>query len=215
MLDFLKSILGDAYTEEIDQKISEEVGKAFVSKGDFNNTKAELKNAKEQFKLRDSQLEELKKSSGDSDSLKQQISQLQQQNADQAQAFSDQISQMRVDHAVEKALTGANARNLTAAKALLAPFLKDAKLGDDGNVNGLDEAVKQLCEGEDTAFLFGSQKQEGIQVAGAKPASGMTETSGTKESDYQARWTEAMKAGNTLSAIQIKREALAEGISLN
>ena len=40
MLEFLKSILGDAYTEEIDQKISEEVGKAFVSKGDFNNTKA-------------------------------------------------------------------------------------------------------------------------------------------------------------------------------
>lgn len=173
MLEFLKSILGENYTEELDQKISEEVGKAFVSKNDFNSAKAELKSVKEQ------------------------------------------LAQMKVDYAVEKALTGANARNLTAAKALLAPFLKDAKLGDDGNVSGLDEAVKQLCEGEDTAFLFGSQKQEGIQVAGAKPASGMAETSGTKESDYQARWTEAMKAGNTISAIQIKREALAEGITLN
>lgn len=215
MLEFLKSILGDAYTEEIDRKISEEVGKAFVSRGDFNSVKTELKNTREQLSQRDSQLEELKKSSGDSDSLKQQISQLQQQNAEQAQAFSDQIAQMKVDHAVEKALTGANARNLTATKALLEPFLKDAKLGDDGSVKGLDEAVKQLCEGENTAFLFGSQKQEGIKVAGAKPASGMTKTSGTKEADYQARWTEAMKAGNTLSAIQVKREALKEGIILN
>lgn len=214
MLEFLKSILGDAYTEEIDQKISEEVGKAFVSKGDFNNTKAELKNAKEQLKQRDSQLEELKKSSGDSDSLKQQISQLQQQNADQAQAFSDQIAQMKVDYAVEKALTGANARNLTAAKALLAPFLKDAKLGDDGNVSGLDEAVKQLCEGEATAFLF-DQKPESVQVAGAKPAAGSTSTVGAKESSYQSRLDEARKAGKNVSVIQIKREAAKEGIILN
>lgn len=216
MLEFLKSILGDAYTEEIDQKISEEVGKSFVPKNDFNGAKTEIKNLREQVSQRDSQLEELKKSIGDNESLKQQISDLQQENANQTKSFSEQISKMKLDHAVEKALTDAKAKNITAAKALLADFLKDAKLGEDEKtVNGLDDAIKNLCEGESTAFLF-DQKSEGVQVAGAKPAAGSTSTAGAKEAEYQSRFSEAQKAGNTLLMIQIKREAKEkEGIILN
>lgn len=215
MLEFLKSILGESYTEELDQKISEEVGKAFVSKNDFNSAKAELKNVKEQLAQRDSQLEELKQSSGDNESLKQQISQLQQKNADQERSFSEQISKMKLDHAVEKALTDAKAKNITAARALLADFLKDAKLEEDGKtVNGLGDAIKKLCEGEDTAFLFDT-KPTGIQVAGAKPASGIASTAGAKEAEYQSKLDEARKAGKNVSVIQIKREAAKEGIILN
>lgn len=36
MLEWLKTILGDAYTEEIDKKVSEEIGKNFVARADFN-----------------------------------------------------------------------------------------------------------------------------------------------------------------------------------
>lgn len=214
MLEFLKAILGEHYTEETDRKISEEVGKAFVPKSDFNSTKAELKNVKEQLSQRDSQLEELKKSSGDNESLKQQISELQQKNTEQEKSFSEQIAKMKLDHAVEKALTDAKAKNMTAAKALLADFLKDAKLEEDGvTVNGLGDAVKNLCEGENTAFLF-EPKTAGVPIAGAIPASGITGTAAAKESDYQSRWSQAIKEGNTLSAIQIKREAAEEGIYL-
>ena len=49
MLEWLKTILGDAYTEEIDKKISGEIGKAFVSKADFNSKNEELKNARAQL----------------------------------------------------------------------------------------------------------------------------------------------------------------------
>lgn len=215
MLEFLKSILGDAYTEEIDQKISEEVGKSFVPKNDFNGAKAEIKSLREQVTQRDSQLEDLKKSSGDNETLRQQISTLQKENADQAKSFSEQISKMKLDHAVEKALTDARAKNITAAKALLADFLKDAKLEEDGKtVNGLGDAIKNLCEGESTAFLF-DQKSDSVQVAGAKPAAGSTSTVGAKESSYQSRLDEARKAGKNVSVIQIKREAAKEGIILN
>ena len=216
MLEFLKSILGDAYTEEIDQKISEEVGKIFVPKNDFNGAKTEIKSLKEQVAQRDSQLEELKKSSGDNETLRQQISTLQKENAEQAKSFSEQISKMKLDHAVEKALTDARAKNITAAKALLADFLKDAKLGEDGKtVNGLGDAIKNLCEGESTAFLF-DQKSDSVQVAGAKPAAGSTSTVGAKEAEYQSKFSEAKKAGNTLLMIQLKREAKEkEGIILN
>lgn len=46
MLDFLKEILGDAYTEDIGTRVSEEVGKRFVEKSDLEAKDNELKAAK-------------------------------------------------------------------------------------------------------------------------------------------------------------------------
>lgn len=216
MLEFLKSILGDAYTEEIDQKISEEVGKSFVSKNDFNGAKAEIKSLREQVTQRDSQLEDLKKSSGDNETLRQQISTLQKENEDQAKRFSERITETKIDHAVEKALIKARAKNITAAKALLADFLKDARLEEDGEtVHGLEDKIKNLCEDESTAFIF-DQESNSVKVAGAKPAAGSTSTVEAKEAEYQSKFSEAKKAGNTLLMIQLKREAKEkEGIILN
>jgi len=36
MLDWLKAILGEAYTEDAEKKISAEIGKNFVARNDFN-----------------------------------------------------------------------------------------------------------------------------------------------------------------------------------
>ena len=36
MLEWLKTILGDHYTEDIDKQISAEIGKGFVARADFN-----------------------------------------------------------------------------------------------------------------------------------------------------------------------------------
>lgn len=80
MLEWLKEILGTHYTEEIDKKVSAEIGKGFVSKTDFNAAKAELKTARETITERDSQLETLKKSGGDLEALKSQIEKLQADN---------------------------------------------------------------------------------------------------------------------------------------
>ena len=49
MLEWLKIILGDSYTEEIDKKVSAEIGKGFVSKTDFNAKNEELKTAQGQL----------------------------------------------------------------------------------------------------------------------------------------------------------------------
>ena len=37
-LEWLKTILGDMYTPEIDTAVSQEIGKGFVSRTDFNTT---------------------------------------------------------------------------------------------------------------------------------------------------------------------------------
>lgn len=56
MLDWLKNIMGDAYTPEIDKAVSEEIGKAFVAKADFNAANTERKQLADTVKDRDKQL---------------------------------------------------------------------------------------------------------------------------------------------------------------
>lgn len=44
MLDWLKSLLGEGYTEDIDANVSKKIGELFVSKQDFNDKNIEVKN---------------------------------------------------------------------------------------------------------------------------------------------------------------------------
>ena len=168
MLDWLKPILGDAYTEEIDSKIAAEIGRGFVARADFNEVSTAKKKLEQDMATRDQQLEDLKKSTGDIDALKQQITTLQTQNADAKTAYEAELAKVKLDAAVEAALTAAGAKNNTAVKALLADFLKDAKLADDGTVKGLDGEIATMAKAEATAFLFNTGNG-GAQFRGMAP----------------------------------------------
>ena len=152
MLEWLKTILGDAYSEETDKKVSEEIGENFVARADFNNARAELKTAKDTIADRDKQLETLKGSTGDVEALKQQIATLQTDNANAAKAHEAEIKRLKIDTAVELALSAAKAKNVKAVKALLD--LEKAELAEDGTVKGLDEQIKKLAAAPDSGFLF-------------------------------------------------------------
>lgn len=169
LLAWLKNILGEAWNEDVDKKVSEEIGKGFVARTDFNAAKAELKTARETITERDSQLEELKKSGGDVEALRTQITNLQKENKQKDEDHAKELKGLRRDAAVEKALTEAGAKNLTATRALLAAFLEKAEAGEDGTVPGLDEELKKLAGAEDTAVLF-TPKDTGPALSGAKPA---------------------------------------------
>lgn len=182
MLEWLKNILGDGYTDEVDAKVSAEIGKNFVSKADFNQVNAAKKKAEDDVKTRDQQLETLKKSTGDTAALQEQITTLQTQNAEAKKTYEAELARVRLDGAVEAALTAAGAKNNTAVKALLADFLKDAKLDDSGAVKGLAAEIDTLAKTDATAFLFNTadgntqQQFKGMQpgAAGGKtpPAAG-------------------------------------------
>ncbi len=213
MLDWLKTILGDAYTEEIDTKVAAEIGKGFVARGDFNELSTAKKKLEQDVATRDQQLEELKKSSGDIEALKQQITDLQTKNADEKAAHESELARMRMDNAVEAALTASGAKNNTAVKALLADFLKDAKLSDDGTVKGLSAEIDALAKADATAFLFNAG-DSGTQLTGMTPGNpgGNTPPAGT--GTYESRLAEARKNGNTAAAVAIKREAADNGVYL-
>lgn len=166
-LEWLKTILGDGYTEDIESKIAQEIGKGFVSKADFNAVKTQQKKLEDDLKTRDTQLEELKKATGTADELTAQIAALQEQNRKDKQAHEAEVARIRLDAAVDKALTESGARNNIAVKALLAAFLRDAKVGEDGSVKGLAAEIEILAKGESTSFLFDNTK--GAVIKGMKP----------------------------------------------
>lgn len=125
---------------------------------EIKNLQTEVEGLKTQVGDRDKQLETLKASAGDNADLKKQIEDLQTENATAKATHESELNQLKIDFAVEKALTGAKAKNIKAVKALLE--LGEAKLDKDGNVKGLDEQIEKLRSGDDTKFLFEVQKQQ-------------------------------------------------------
>lgn len=166
-LEWLKAIFGDNYTDALDAQIAQEIGKGFVARADFNAKNEELKQAKAQITTHEKQLESLKAAAGSTDELKAQITSLQEQNKKDKTAHEAEMLQLRLDTAVDKALTDAGAKNNTAARALLAGFLKDAKLAEDGTVKGLAAEIETLTKAEGTSFLFNTTK--GTVIKGMKP----------------------------------------------
>lgn len=137
-----------------------------TSATEIKNLQAEVAGLKTQVADRDQQLETLKASAGDNADLKKQIEDLQTENATAKASHESELNQLKIDFAVEKALTGAKAKNIRAVKALLE--LEGAKLDKDGNVKGLAEQIEKLTTDEGTKFLFESSKQK-LQLRGFQP----------------------------------------------
>ena len=128
-----------------------------TAEAETKNVQAEVDSLKGQVKERDKQLETLKANVGDNETLKEQIAELQTENATAKQTHETEMTRLKVDFAVEKALTGANAKNVKAVKALLD--LEDAKLDKEGNVKGLQEQIDKLLAADDSKFLFEAPEQ--------------------------------------------------------
>lgn len=153
-------------TEELAAKVesaSAEELKGFIPKSRFDEVNTDLKTAKETITERDKQIEGLKKSSGDSEALKKQIEQIQSDNKKKDEEHAAEIKRLKIDAAIDTALTEAKAKNLKAAKALLD--MEKITLNDKGEITGLSEQIKSLSGSKDTSFIFDSK---GGSFKGAK-----------------------------------------------
>ena len=200
-------------TEELATSVMKELDGNYVPKARFNEVNTELKQAKDQVKERDSQLETLKKNVGDSEELKKQIEALQNDNKTKDEAHAAEIKQIKIDAAVDKALADAKAKNPKAVKALLD--LAKAEISDDGTIKGLDAQIKTLSEAEDSKFLFDTDntQNKNQNSKGFVPGQKKDGVPGAS-SEYETRLAEERKNGNTLEAIKIKQEAAADGVVL-
>lgn len=175
-----EQLLAMGLTEEQATKVMESLDGNYVTKNRFNAVNAELKQVKDTLKERDGQLETLKESTGDVEALKKQIETLQEDNKAKDETHEAQIKQMKMDAAINVALSVAKARNPETVKPLLKAFLDNAELEGE-NIKGLDVEIKKLVDADETKFLFAeAPSQNKPSFRGAKPGEGPNKgTSGT------------------------------------
>ncbi len=136
----------------------------------ISNLETENKALKGQVKERDKQIEDIKNSTGNIETLKNTIATLQSENKKNVEKHITEMKQLKLDVAIETALTNAKAKNKLAVKALLKDMDK-AEILEDGTIKGLDEQIKALMKAEDSKFLFETE-EKGATFKGVNPASG-------------------------------------------
>lgn len=141
------------------EKASLEELKGYVEKSKHDEAVEESKTLKAQVAERDKQLETLKASAGDNEELKKQIETMKQQNADQEKAHKAELEQLKLDNAIDAALTAAGAKNGKAVKALID--VSKVKLGEDGKLAGWDDQIKILQKSD--AYLFDTKQQSAFR----------------------------------------------------
>lgn len=155
------------------EKASLEELKGYVEKSKHEEVVEENKTLKTSVSDRDKQLETLKAAAGDNEELKKQIETMKQQNADQEKAHKAELAQLRLDNAMDAALTAAGAKNGKAVKALLD--VSKVKLGEDGKLTGWDEQIKAVQKSD--SYLFHTKQN---QFRGFQPGASSDNKPGDK-----------------------------------
>jgi len=134
--DFVKLGVEEEVAKKLEEASLEEL-KGFIPKARFDEVNTAKNSAEALVKERDGQLEKLKNSTGDVEAMKKQIEDLQKANKEAADAHAAEIKQLKINNAVDAAITNAKGKNIKAIKALLN--LENAELAEDGTVKGLSE----------------------------------------------------------------------------
>ncbi|AUR81273.1 major capsid protein [Bacillus phage Carmen17] len=141
-------------SEEQAAKVMEGYG-IMIPKARLDEKIAELKTAQDTITERDKQIKDLGKSAEGNEELKKQINDLTEANKKAAEEHAAALQKERFDTALEKALSGAKARNIKT----LTPLLDLDKVKLEGKeLTGLDEQLKALRESD--AYLFEEEQKK-------------------------------------------------------
>ena len=170
--DLLKLGLSEEQAEKVLSANAEQL-KGFIPKSRFD----EVNNTKKQL---DVQLENLKNSSGDVETMKQTIENLQRDNKAAKDNFEAELAKFKLESAIDTTLLSSNAINTKAVKALLDM----GKIKLDGEILiGINEQIEALKTAEDSKMLFktAESKPKEPNFSGVKPGEGNTGTEGANQ----------------------------------
>jgi len=169
-MEWLKKLIekhtkdGKLDTEAFMAELKTEFPKNAVPKDVYNAAADAKKKLEADLKDRDQQLEELKKSAGASEDLKQQIQTLQEENKKAKEKYEADLRDLTLTNAIKLAVAGK-----VHDEDLVAGLIDKEKLVIDGDrVVGLEDQLKSLQESK--AFLF--KPAEGEDKPGFQPKVG-------------------------------------------
>ena len=150
--DFLKDL---GLSDEIMDKIMTQYGldiEKYKTEKKENEVKITFLNDK--IKEQEEVINSMQKDNESYTKLKQDYDLLQEEKTKNDNEYKQQIREIKLKSGLEKALNSAGAISQKVVIPLLKEFLDKAEIDEKGNVNGLEEQIKQIKESEDTKFLF-------------------------------------------------------------
>lgn len=167
--EFLKKM--ELTDEQIDAIMAENGKDVNSLKEQVNSLTAEKGGLQSQLTEHDTQLKDLKGKVKDSDELTAEIDKLQKANKEAKEKYEANLTAQQKSFLVDKALTGAGARNAKAVSSLLDLDSVEVK---DGQLTGLDDQLKSLRESDGYLFKEDPQPSEpqpqgGVQITGGQP----------------------------------------------
>jgi hypothetical protein len=213
MNDELKKLLGDDLAAQVvakigtdkalhltgkDQKVLVDDG-SLIPKYRLEEVTAAKKQLEERVKGMDDDLKVLKKDAAGNAELVGKIEALQTEGKKAAETMRMELDSIRATFVLKEALMNAGVSDPEARDLLAMKFDGvDIEFDANGKIKGFDDLVKPLKESKTLGSLFGKQVITGQQH----------QTGGTLTpiGELEARLSEAVKAGNTLESISIKRQ---------
>lgn len=173
--------------EQIDAIMAENGKDVNGLKEQVNSLTTEKDGLQSQLTERDTQLKDLKGKAKDSDELTAEIEQLQKANKEAKEKYEADLTAQQKSFLVDKALTGAGARNAKAVSSLLDLDSVEVK---DGQLSGLDEQLKSLRESDGYLFKEDPQPSEpqpqgGVRITGGQPKPGSAPKIDMAHASYQ------------------------------
>lgn len=140
---------------------------SYVPKARFNEVNEEKKTLQATVSDRDKQLEELKKTSGDTAALNKKIEQLQADNKKAKEESEAKIKEMQLTNAIKLAIVGK-----VHDEDIVSGLFDRSKLilSEDGKVTGLEEQLKTIEKNK--PFLFKDSKGGGYEPNAGKGNTG-------------------------------------------
>ncbi|PTH38743.1 phage scaffolding protein [Staphylococcus agnetis] len=152
----LSALLDQFANGEVDkQKVLdtvEESQSGMVPRSRLNDKNAEIKDLKAEITNRDKQIADLEKSAKDESEIQKELDKVKQENADWQTKYEETQLNNAIKLAVAKDANDAN-------DVLLMLDKSNLELQEDGNVKGLEDAVKALQESK--PYLFADNKATG------------------------------------------------------
>lgn len=150
--DFLKDL---GLSDEIMDKIMTQYGLDIEKyKNEKKENEVKITFLNEKIQEQEEVINSMQKDNESYTKLKQDYDLLQEEKTKNDNEYKQQIREIKLKSGVEKALNNAGAINQKVVIPLLKEFLDKAEIDEKGNVNGLEEQIKQIKDNADTKFLF-------------------------------------------------------------
>lgn len=155
LLESADVVDGKLDIEGLMKSINSEFPKNAVPKNTYNEVSEAKKQLETDLKDRDTQLENLKKSVGDNETLKNQITSLQNENKTKDNEYQQKIKDLTINSAIKLELSG-KVHDIDLVSGLVDK--SKVILADDGTSTGLKEQIEALQNEKSFLFKTGEKK---------------------------------------------------------